>query len=49
VPVFDDNVSYWRADKPNASVITPQTGTQIRIKSVSAKGSFMQVEVRPSK
>jgi immune inhibitor A len=49
VPIFDDNVSYWRADKPTASVITPQTGTQIRIKSVSAKGSFMQVEVRPSK
>ena len=49
VPIFDDNMSYWRSDKPSASVITPQTGTQIRVKSVSAHGSFMQVEVRPSK
>jgi len=49
VPIFDDNLSYWRVDKPNASVITPVTGTQIRVKSISAKGSFMQVEVRPSK
>ncbi len=49
VPIFDDNLSYWRPDRPTASVITPQTGTQIRIKSVSAQGSFMQVEVRPSK
>ena len=24
-------------------------GTQIRVKSISARGSFMQVEVRPSK
>ena len=49
VPIFDDNLSYWRADRPNSSVITPVTGTQIRVKSISARGSFMQVEVRPSK
>ena len=30
-------------------VITPVTGTQIRIQSVSARGSFMQVQVRPAK
>jgi immune inhibitor A len=49
VPIFDDNISYYRAENPMGSVITPQTGTQIRVKSVSAQGSFMQVEVRPSK
>jgi hypothetical protein len=31
------------------SVMVPMTGTQIRIKSISARDSFMQVEVRPSK
>ena len=49
VSVFDDNNSYWDPTNPWASVITPNTGTQIRVKSISAKGSFMQVEVRPSK
>ena len=33
----------------NSRVITPVTGTQIRVKSISARGSFMQVEVCPSK
>jgi len=49
VPMFDDRNSYYDASNPWHSVITPVTGTQIRIKSVSAKGSFMQVEVRPAK
>jgi immune inhibitor A len=49
VPIFDDNLSYYRVENPMGSVITPVTGTQIRIKSISAHGSFMQVEVRPSK
>jgi immune inhibitor A len=49
VPVFDDNNSYYRVENPMGSVITPQTGTQIRVKSMSAKGGFMQVQVRPSK
>lgn len=49
VPVFDDNNSYYDPANPQGSVITPQTGTQIRVKSVSARGSFMQVEVRPAK
>jgi len=48
-PVFDDNLSYYEPGNPLGSVITPVTGTQIRVKSVSALGSFMQVEVRPSK
>jgi immune inhibitor A len=49
VPIFDDLNSYYNEDNPMGSVITPVTGTQIRVKSVSAHGSFMQVEVRPSK
>jgi immune inhibitor A len=31
------------------SVMVPKTGTQIRVKSVSAQGKMMQVEVRPAK
>ncbi|MFL7870778.1 MAG: immune inhibitor A domain-containing protein [Anaerolineales bacterium] len=49
VPVFDDNIQYWNPETPVLGVINPHTGTQIRVKSVSAQGSFMQVEVRPSK
>ena len=60
VPVFDDTNSYWVAsdtgDAPNNgryqaswnSVKTPNTGTQIRLKSLTP-GGFAQVEVRPSK
>jgi immune inhibitor A len=49
VKTFDDNNDYWNAANPNGSVQVPHTGTQIRVKSVSARESFMQVEVRPSK
>jgi immune inhibitor A len=49
VPVFDDNNSYYDPANPMGSVITPVTGTQIRVKSVSAHNSFMQVQVRPAK
>ncbi len=49
VRIFDDRNSYYDPANPMGSVITPVTGTQIRVKSVSAHGSFMQVEVRPSK
>jgi immune inhibitor A len=49
VPIFDDNIQYWNPDTPVLGVINPHTGTQIRVKSVSAHGSFMQVQVRPSK
>lgn len=48
-PVFDDRNSYWDPNNPTGSVITPNTGTQIRVKSISAKGGFMQVEVRPAR
>ena len=47
--VFDDRNSYYDPLNPQGSVIVPNTGTQIRIKSVSALDSFMQVEVRPAK
>jgi len=45
VSVFNDSNSYWDPAAPLSSVIVPNTGTTIRIKSVSAQGSFMQVAV----
>jgi len=47
--VFDDRKSYYDPTNPLGSVITPRTGTQIRIQSISARDSFMQIEVRPAK
>jgi immune inhibitor A len=49
VSVFDDRNSYYDPANPLGSVMTPTTGTQIRINSVSAQNSFMQIEVRPVK
>jgi len=49
VSAFDDRNSYYDSANPLGSVITPNTGTQIRINSISALDSFMQVEVRPAK
>lgn len=49
VPVFDDNNEYWNPLNPMGSVQVPRTGTQIRVKSISALNSFMQVKVLPSK
>ena len=46
VSVFDDMNLYWDPTNPTGSVITPNTGTQIEIKSVSAQGTLMQVIVR---
>lgn len=48
-PVFDDRILYYDPTNPQGSVIHPNTGTQIRIQSISALGGFMQVEVRPAK
>ncbi|MGZ8779048.1 MAG: immune inhibitor A domain-containing protein [Thermoanaerobaculia bacterium] len=45
VPVFSDLNSYWFSTKPDSSVITPQTGTSIRIISTSAHDSFMHLQV----
>jgi immune inhibitor A len=50
-PLFDDAQSYWFAPNPAighfgwASVPLPGTGTTIRVASVSAQGSFIQVLV----
>ena len=48
VSTFDDNTQYYNAETPWNGVMNPQTGTQIVIRSVSAHGAFMQVQVRPS-
>jgi immune inhibitor A len=49
VSVFDDRITYYDPVNPWGSVINPNTGTQIRIQSISAQNSFMQVQVRPAK
>ena len=49
VKVFDDRTLYYDSANPLGSVMNPNTGTQIRILSISALGGFMQVEVRPAK
>ena len=48
VPVFDDRHLYYDPANPFGSVMNPNTGTQIRIKSYSALGNFMEVQVRPA-
>lgn len=54
-PLFDDTQSYWTAPNPAighfgwSGVAVPQTGTTIRIVSVSAQGNFMQVQVVPKR
>lgn len=51
VSKFDDSQSYWVAPNPGinhfgwSSVSVPNTGTTIQVKSISAKGNFMQVHV----
>jgi immune inhibitor A len=59
VPVFNDSNSYWVNGHPGdapangryqsewASVNVPNTGTIIKVVSVSGQGSFMQVIVNP--
>ncbi|HEX7974686.1 MAG TPA: immune inhibitor A domain-containing protein [Anaerolineales bacterium] len=49
VPVFDDRTLYYDPANPQGSVKNPNTGTQIRIQSISALDSFMQIEIRPAK
>jgi len=49
VSVFDDNNSYWDPANPWGSVITPNTGTTIRIVNYSAKGNFLQIVVNDNK
>ncbi|KAA3637614.1 MAG: M6 family metalloprotease domain-containing protein [Armatimonadetes bacterium] len=49
VRTFDDRNSYWDPANPWGSVIVPNTGTQIIVKSTSAHGAMMQIQVRPAK
>jgi immune inhibitor A len=49
VSIFDDRNDYYDETNPWGSVIVPNTGTQIRIQSISAQGTFMQIEVRPAR
>jgi immune inhibitor A len=49
VSVFDDRTLYYDPTNPQGSVMNPNTGTLITIQSISALGSFMQIEVRPAK
>ena len=46
---FNDLSSYYDMKNPYGSVLTPKTGTKIRIMGVSSSGRFMQVTVSPSK
>ena len=48
VSVFDDRLQHWRAETPLAGVKNPNTGTQIRIKSLSRSGEVMDIEVKPA-
>ena len=50
-PLFDDRLSdyYYNPANPMGSVLVPNTGTLIEVKSISTRGSFAQVEVRPAK
>ena len=47
VSIFNDLNQYWNPLTPLAGVINPNIGVSIRIKSISAQGGFMQVEVKP--
>jgi immune inhibitor A len=49
VKVFDDRTLYYDPTNPQGSVKNPNTGTQIRIQSISAQDSFIQVQVSPAK
>jgi immune inhibitor A len=48
VPVFNDLNSYWNPLTPTASVITPQTGTSIRVQKFHFDQNFVQLRVFPS-
>ncbi len=60
VPVFNDLLNWWSAGDGHTAashgrfqpgwtgVNVPKTGTTIRVKSVSAQGKFMQIQVAPA-
>jgi len=49
VQAFDDRILHYDPTNPLGSVIHPNTGTIIEIRSISALDSFMQIQVRPAK
>jgi len=49
VNAFDDRILYYDPTNPQGSVMNPNTGTIIELRSISALGGFMQVQVRPAK
>jgi immune inhibitor A len=49
VSKFDDRILHYDPINPLGSVIHPNTGTIVEIRSISALGGFMQVQVRPAK
>ena len=49
VSVFDDRLLHYDPANSLGSVIHPDTGTQIRVQSISALDGFMQIQVRPAK
>jgi immune inhibitor A len=49
VKMFDDRILHYDPTNPMGSVIHPNTGTIIEIRSISALGGFMQIQVRPVK
>jgi len=46
---FNDLTSYYDMKNPYGSVLTPKTGTKIRIDGVSSSGRYMQVSVGKAK
>ena len=48
VSVFNDMTAFWDPSTPLSNVITPKTGTSVRVKSMTT-GGFAQIEVAPSK
>ncbi len=49
VKKFDDRILHYDSTNPLGSVIHPNTGTIVEIRSISALDGFMQVQVRPAK
>lgn len=51
VSVFDDSIEYFDPDNPRGSVMNPDTGTTIIIRSQKKSGQppFMEIQVRPTK
>jgi immune inhibitor A len=49
VQAFDDRILHYDPANPLGSVIHPNTGTIIEIRSISTHDSFMEIQVRPAK